>query len=331
MMLTTTNKLVVLLTVFLLVVCAAAEDGGEGDEGGEAVERGWITSQLITLCEWAKTTGTFGAVVYAIFLACAIVIGAPCTVLEILPGLLFGWPTGFAVAMIGKFAGSAISVMLAKTLLKDYVLTKIIPRYKALQIMAAVVQRNGFVAVLLFRGVVVAPLAVKNYGLGAIGVATPELLAAAFITNFPYSLWWSYLGSTAKDIVDILDGKDVQGPTKQLMENPQAAAAVAMVAAVLVFVVAKKGKQEWVKAAADLSNAAERSKKNDDGDEDRDKVEDANEAAASRFDENEAERLQNEQVPKELQFNSPGRKANLSIFAEGKRKRKSPSRFVAKH
>lgn len=48
------------------------------------------------------------------------------------------------------------------------------------------------------------------------------------------------------------------------------------------------------------------------------------------FDEEEAERIQREQIPKGLRFNSPGRKANLSIFAEGKRKRKPPARHVAK-
>lgn len=48
------------------------------------------------------------------------------------------------------------------------------------------------------------------------------------------------------------------------------------------------------------------------------------------FDADEAERIQNETVPKALRFNSPGRKANLSLFVEGKRKRKPPARHIAK-
>ena len=281
-----------------------------------AEQRGWITSKLLALCAWVQSTGTFGVVVYTLFLACAVVVGAPCTVLEILPGLLFGWPVGFAVAMVGKFTGSTISVMLAKTLLKDYVLNTIIPKYKVLQIMAAVVQRNGFVAVLLFRGVVMAPLAVKNYGLGAIGVSTPSLLAAAFITNLPYSLWWSYCGSTAKDVVDILDGKDVEGPTKHLMENPEAAAAAAVVAAVVVLAVAKKGKQEWDRAAQDLQ------KKREDG-------AGAGAGAGAGSDNAKAGRTRTEPV---LDSAPPPTEAdNLALFGKGKRRRKAPARFVAKN
>jgi hypothetical protein len=48
------------------------------------------------------------------------------------------------------------------------------------------------------------------------------------------------------------------------------------------------------------------------------------------FDEEAVEQLQQQTVPKALQFNSPGRKANLSVFVEGARRRKAPARFVAK-
>jgi hypothetical protein len=49
-------------------------------------DRGWFPSNLIWLSEWAKATGPLGAVAYSVFLAVAIVVGAPCTVLEIIPG-----------------------------------------------------------------------------------------------------------------------------------------------------------------------------------------------------------------------------------------------------
>lgn len=49
------------------------------------------------------------------------------------------------------------------------------------------------------------------------------------------------------------------------------------------------------------------------------------------FDEDEAIKLEAEVVPKSLRYDSPGRRASLSIFVEGKRRRKSPARFVAKN
>jgi hypothetical protein len=53
--------------------------------------------------------------------------------------------------------------------------------------------------------------------------------------------------------------------------------------------------------------------------------------AEDEFDEDLAAQIQDETIPKSLRFNSPGRKANLSIFVEGKRQRKSTSRFIAQN
>jgi uncharacterized hydantoinase/oxoprolinase family protein len=84
--------------------------------------------------------------------------------------------------------------------------------------------------------------------LGAIGVPFGELLAAAFITNFPFAMWWTYLGSTTKDIVEILDGKAVQGPTALVRDNPAALAVIAVVAVTVALKLQQAGKREWAKA-----------------------------------------------------------------------------------
>ena len=53
---------------------------------------------------------------------------------------------------------------------------------------------------------------------------------------------------------------------------------------------------------------------------------------ARAAEEERLERLQEDTLPKALRFSSPGRKAGLSIFVEGKkRQRKSPARFQAKN
>jgi hypothetical protein len=54
-------------------------------------------------------------------------------------------------------------------------------------------------------------------------------------------------------------------------------------------------------------------------------------APIDEFDAELVEKMQDATVPKALRFNSPGRKATISIFAEGKRQRKSTTRFVAKN
>jgi hypothetical protein len=75
--------------------------------------KGWLVTAMVDGCERIRALGSLGVLVYAAFLAGAIVIGAPSTVLEIIPGFLFGWKIGCAVAVVGKFVGSMVSVLLA--------------------------------------------------------------------------------------------------------------------------------------------------------------------------------------------------------------------------
>jgi hypothetical protein len=126
------------------------------------------------------------------------------------------------------------------------------------------------------------------------------------------------------------------------MENPQVATAVGLVTVCLALWIGRKGKAEWDKAAAELE--AESAGKKNDGPSDMSTGKSSVTSAAARgadaddaagdvddFDEDLVEQIQEETIPKALRFESPGRKANLSIFVEGKRQRKSPARFVAKN
>lgn len=62
------------------------------------------------------------------------------------------------------------------------------------------------------------------------------------------------------------------------------------------------------------------------------KADPGTEAMLPELDEGEEEKLEEDLVPKELRFNSPGRKANISITVgeRTQRRRKAPARFVAK-
>ena len=89
------------------------------------------------------------------------------------------------------------------------------------------------------------------------------------------------------------------------------------------FIDAPPGSTKAAAAAAAAATTVESAKVVQEALDEGDEVED-------NFDEEEVKRIQDELIPKALRFNSPGRKANLSIFVEGKRKRKSPARFVQK-
>merc|ERR1712154_753542 len=50
-------------------------------------------------------------------------------------------------------------------------------------------------------------MAVKNYGLAALGVSIPQNMLGAIISGVPFALAWSYVGSTAQSLVEIAEGK----------------------------------------------------------------------------------------------------------------------------
>jgi hypothetical protein len=82
--------------------------------------------------------------------------------------------------------------------------------------------------------------------------------------------------------------------------------------------------------AAEAADAADADGGDADDAFDEDLAEQIQEEIIPKFDEDLAEQIQEETIPKALRFNSPGRKAPLSIFLEGKRQRKVPARFVTK-
>eukprot|EP00039_Didymoeca_costata_P019932 m.339450 g.339450 ORF g.339450 m.339450 type:complete len:267 (+) comp18808_c0_seq1:269-1069(+) len=246
---TTFNASVVVCLGFALFVYAQEDNPGTNSDNGKEQSR-WLTA-VLNLCEWTQNQGIFGIAVYTMFLALAVVCGLPCTPLETLPGFLYGFRTGFLVAFAGKNLGNFLSVILAKTVFQNYVVTKILPKYKVLQVFDIVAKRNGFVAVLLFRGFVYAPMLVKNYGLAAVGIPISHLTMASFITGSPYSAWWAYLGSTANSIVQIMDGENIASPF-QLPENKVFAALILAIIVVFWGWLIKVSREAWKEAETEL-------------------------------------------------------------------------------
>eukprot|EP00040_Diaphanoeca_grandis_P017439 m.90906 g.90906 ORF g.90906 m.90906 type:complete len:268 (+) comp26434_c1_seq1:284-1087(+) len=204
-----------LLLVSGLFICAGATDSSipSVDANGTSL----IASNLLYVCDYVQDLGTYGAVLYIIILALVIIFCLPCTVFEIIPGFLFGPVVGSVVCVIGKNIGNAVCVILAKTVLAGYVKRNLISKLPNALVLERMAKRQGFLGVCIFRGLVYAPLFVKNYCLGALDIPASTIIGAAVLTGFPFSLWWCYLGSKAKNIVEIIEGK----ATKQLFSMPQ--------------------------------------------------------------------------------------------------------------
>ena len=197
---------------------------------------------------------------YAAVLAGVVVVGLPVTVFEIIPGLLYGMERGFCVALVGKNVGNLVSVLLAKTLLREWVERTVMGRYKSLRVLERMTRNQGFTAILVFRGVVYAPLAIKNYGLGALDIPWWQTVLAGAITGAPYALWWAYLGSTAKDVVTIVSGgvhADVAGADAGGLVQGRRAALAAVLLAVVWWIL-RDAKAAWTRAKAEVEGSEHR-------------------------------------------------------------------------
>merc|ERR1712203_512746 len=51
------------------------------------------------------------------------------------------------------------------------------------------------------------PIAIKNYGLAAIGVSTAQNITAAVVSGIPFCFMWVYIGSTTHSLVEIVEGR----------------------------------------------------------------------------------------------------------------------------
>lgn len=164
-----------------------------------------FAERALMFCEFVKAQGTLGIVIYTAAFSLWVVLCMPSTILEILPGFLFGTWTGFGVCMVGKNVGSFAAMILGRTLLAGVMQEKA-KEWPLLDGIKIAIQKQGFMMILLVRTVMM-PIAIKNYGLAAIGVPASMNISAAVLSGIPFCFMWVYVGSTTKSLVEIVEGK----------------------------------------------------------------------------------------------------------------------------
>jgi len=163
-----------------------------------------FSQKALAFCEFVQAQGTLGVIIYMLAFTIWVVLCMPSTILEILPGFLFGTKTGFVVCMVGKNLGSFIAMVLGHTLLAGYVREKA-KEWPLLEGIKVAIKQQGFLMILMVRTVMM-PIAIKNYGLAAIDVPATTNISAAVLSGIPFCFMWVYIGSTTKDIVEIVEG-----------------------------------------------------------------------------------------------------------------------------
>lgn len=124
---------------------------------------------------------------YIIFLSIWIVLLLPTSVIEILPGYLFGFKLGIIASTMGKTFGSLISLLIGRYLLRKQVEKFIINKFPITKAFSKAIAQEGFKMVIAIR-LAYLPMVVKNYGLAIVDVPIYKALLAGIITGIPVSL-----------------------------------------------------------------------------------------------------------------------------------------------
>jgi len=146
---------------------------------------------------------------YVLFTFVGVICLVPTTPMEVAGGFLFHAQYGFWVyAFTGgaKLCANVCSVLIARFLVKDYVMEKVVKKSELLTMVASAVKDEPWKMAFLVRGSMV-PLFVKNYGLGVTDIGyLPNACCSMIFTNF-YAAQNIYMGSTMKNLKEVFAPK----------------------------------------------------------------------------------------------------------------------------
>jgi uncharacterized membrane protein YdjX (TVP38/TMEM64 family) len=146
---------------------------------------------------------------YVLFTFVGVVCLVPTTPMEVAGGFLFHAQYGYWVYVFtgaAKLCANIVSVLIARFLVKDMVMEKVVKKSELLTMVAAAVKDEPWKMAFLVRGSMV-PLFVKNYGLGVTDIGyLPNACCSMIFTNF-YAAQNIYLGSTMKNLKDVFAPK----------------------------------------------------------------------------------------------------------------------------
>jgi uncharacterized membrane protein YdjX (TVP38/TMEM64 family) len=181
---------------------------------------GWLRDFL----DWIRDLGWWGPLVYAVFYA-VVALVIPGTIPSLGAGFAFGVVLGTAVVSSGSVTTAVIAFWLGRTLARGWVEAKVAasPKFRAID---QAVADNGFKIVLLTRLSPVFPFLLLNYAFGLTRVRFRDYFLATWLGMLPGTVLYVYLGSTLREVADIVTGNVGRTPAQTALFWAGLAAAV---------------------------------------------------------------------------------------------------------
>ena len=202
-------------------------------------------STVVAAVATVQHAGVLGVAGYTAFFAAGVFFCLPCTPLEMLPGFLFGFWVGLPVAIVGKNLGNLAQVLVARTVFRSRA-ERFVQSYEKSRIIEHIISHGGMMPVMIFRAIAL-PLYVKNVFLAVTNCSLRVIVLSCLCTGFPFAVMWTFLGSKAKGVVEILNGQKPSLGTPWWMTY----ALPALLVPVLIFIV-RYVRAAWAKAVEEI-------------------------------------------------------------------------------
>jgi len=145
---------------------------------------------------WINDAGILGPLVFMLIYIVGTVFFFPGSVLTLAGGALFGPIYGTFYNLTGATIGAAISFLIARYMLSDYVEQKAGGRMKQLK---QGVENEGWRFIAFVRLVPLFPFNLLNYALGLTRIKFWHYVIASYICMFPGGLAYTYFGYIGKE------------------------------------------------------------------------------------------------------------------------------------
>lgn len=197
-----------------------------------------LATWLTAFVEWVRGLGAIGALVYAFVYAAGTVLLVPGLALTLGSGFLYGPLLGVLIVSPASVLGATISFLLARSFAREWT-RKRIARHPRFEIIDRAIGKHGFKIVFLLRLEPIFSFVFLNYALGLTRVRLRDYVLASWLSMLPATVLYVYLGSSLKNITDLLEHKvPMPGRWHEILVWGSLAAA-----AILVYVLTRIGRE----------------------------------------------------------------------------------------
>lgn len=160
--------------------------------------------------ETVQGMGPLGIVYFGIVYVIAEILAIPAVPLSVSAGYLFGLPLGVSIVLLSATIAASISFVIGKTVLRSFVVTKILQENPKLAKIDRIIGERGFNLLIVLRLSPLFPFALSNYVYGASSIDFVSYFWATLLGFAPGTIAYVYTGMVGKELMFSTDGVNDQ-------------------------------------------------------------------------------------------------------------------------